>query len=76
MSNYIVGQRIDLYNVKSSNYTHAEGNDIGKTFISDSLNSLLFIPLNHEWDWKCRGLLYNGSDIKKVGTFIIKSIKS
>lgn len=70
-----VGQRIDCYNVKASPYVNAKGKDIGKTFISDVENKLLFIPLNHSWDWSKGGLTYSIYKIKKVGTLIIKKLK-
>jgi hypothetical protein len=71
-----VGQRIHCYNVKASNYSSAEGKDIGKTFISNKCIKLLFIPLNHSWDWgKKGGLCYLLEEVTKVGTLVIKSIK-
>jgi len=71
-----VGKRIDCYNVKTSNYLSAEGKDIGKTFISNKCIKLLFIPLNHSWDWNVKGgLTYLGHEITRVGTLVIKSIK-
>ena len=72
-----IGQRIDCYNVKASNYTSAKGKDIGKTFISNEYQDLLFIPLSHPWDWSVDGgLTYSGDKITKVGTLVIRSIKS
>ena len=70
-----VGQRIDCYNVKESPYAAAEGKDIGKTFVSNKNKLLLFVPLNHKWDWATSGLCYLSETITKVGTLVIKSIK-
>jgi len=72
-----VGQRIDCYNVKASDYSAAGGKDVDKTFISNERKELLFIPLSHPWDWSVRGgLTYSGFKITKVGTLVIRSIKS
>ena len=72
-----IGQRIDCYNVKASPYTAPKGKDIGKTFVANESKELLFIPLNHPWDWNLEGgLTYSDDKKTKVGTLVIKSIKA
>lgn len=77
-----IGQRFDVYQVLVKHYDSNPDSVVGKQYINvaGGLEGwLMFMPLSHSWTWIENGrpncLPHASHEIKKIGTFKIKTVK-